>query len=71
MSKEKSLLDLKNFIQIAIIVPDIEAAAKEWSTLLGVPMPEIVVQPKPENPSESLTYRGTPASYELKLASIK
>jgi methylmalonyl-CoA/ethylmalonyl-CoA epimerase len=71
MSKEKSLLDLKNFIQIAIIVPDTEAAAKEWSTLLGVPMPEIAVQPKPENPSESLTYRGTPASYELKLASIK
>ncbi len=36
-------LELDSFIQIAIIVPDIEVAAREWAQLLNVPVPEIRV----------------------------
>lgn len=63
-------IDLNSFIQIAIIVPDIEKAAKEWADILNIPMPEIVIQHRPEKPSQELTYRGKPADYELKLAVI-
>ena len=63
-------LDLKGFIQIAIIVEDIEKARVEWAELLGVPVPEIVDQPKPEGPIPGLTYRGKETSYGLRLASI-
>ncbi len=65
----KNTIDLNNFIQIAIIVEDIEKAAREWAEILGVPVPEIVHQP-PKEPSENLLYRGGPASYDLKLACI-
>ena len=33
-------------------------------------MPEIIIQHRPETPSQELTYRGVPADYELKLAVI-
>lgn len=69
--KMKNNLELKNFAQVAIIVEDIEKAAKEWSEILGVPMPEIIDQPKPEVPQPNLTYRGIPASYALRLAVIE
>lgn len=45
----KNHLELKQFAQIAIIVEDIEKAAREWAEILGVPVPEIIEQPKPEN----------------------
>ena len=63
----KNHLELKQFAQIAIIVEDIEKAAREWAEILGVPVPEIIEQPKPEKPQPNLTYRGVPACYGLRL----
>lgn len=62
-------IDLKGFIQIAIIVEDIESAAAEWANLFNVPVPEIRVDVPKHNPD--LTYRGIPAYYGLKLAVIE
>jgi catechol 2,3-dioxygenase-like lactoylglutathione lyase family enzyme len=56
------------FIQIAIVVSDIEKAASAWADLFGVPKPEIRYDPPRDNPD--LTYRGKPARYGLKLANI-
>ncbi len=66
----KNPLDLSGFIQVAIIVPDIEKAAKEWAEILNVEVPEIMIQAKPEGNNPGLTYRGKETSYGLKLAAI-
>ena len=71
MAVMKNPLDLNGFIQIAIIVEDIDKARKEWAELLNVPVPEIVEQPKPDGPIQGLTYRGKETSYGLKLAVIQ
>jgi len=71
MAAMKNPLDLNGFIQIAIIVEDIDQARKEWAELLNVPVPEIVEQPKPQGAIPGLTYRGKEASYGLKLAVIE
>ena len=63
-------MNLNGFIQIAIIVEDIDRARKEWAELLDVPVPAIVEQPKPQGSIPGLTYRGKEASYGLKLAVI-
>ncbi len=70
MAAMKNPLDLNGFIQIAIIVEDIDQARKEWAELLNVPVPAIVEQPKPQGSIPGLTYRGKEASYGLKLAVI-
>ena len=57
----KTPIDLNGFIQIAIVVKDIEKAAKEWSDLFNVPMPEIQV--KEPGPIPDLSYRGKPGAY--------
>lgn len=62
-------IDFKGFIQIAVIVENIEQAAKEWADLFGVEVPEIRVAPPKDDPD--LTYRGAPAHYGLKLAVIQ
>jgi hypothetical protein len=61
-------IDFNGFIQVAIIVKDIEKAAKEWCELFDAPMPEIQIQEP--GPREGVTYRGKPANYGLKLAVI-
>ena len=43
MSEEKGIINKDQFIQVTIVVDDIQKAAKTWSTLLGVPQPEIWV----------------------------
>ena len=63
-------IDLSGFIQIAIIVEDIEVAAREWSQLLNVPMPEIRVSQTVDTTSPDLLYYGKNYKYGLKLASI-
>lgn len=63
-------LDLNGFIQIAIIVPDIEAAAREWSQILNVPMPEIKVFQTADTASPDIMYYGKNYKFGLKLASI-
>ena len=68
--KMKNPIDLAGFIQIAVIVEDIEKSAKEWAELFDVPVPAILDLPKPEKAGENLTYRGVPASYALRAAVI-
>ncbi len=63
-------VDLSKFIQIAIIVEDIEAAAREWSQILNVPMPEIKVHQTVDTTDPNLMYYGKNYKYGLKLASI-
>ncbi len=63
-------LELDKFIQIAIIVEDIEVAAKEWAQLLNVPVPEIRVHQTVETTDPNLMYYGKNYKYGLKLASI-
>ena len=61
-------ISFEGFIQIAIIVKDIQKAAETWAKMLNVPVPEIRDNPPAQNPD--LTYRGNPAFYGLKLAVI-
>lgn len=64
-------IDLNGFIQIAIVVPDIEAAAREWSQILNVPMPEIFVLQTADTTDPNQKYYGESCHYGLKLAAIK
>ena len=63
-------LELERFIQIAIIVEDIEVAAREWAELLNVPVPEIRVHQTVDTTDRNLMYYGKNYKYGLKLASI-
>ncbi len=56
------------FIQICIIVKDIETAAEKWAQVLGVEKPEI--QKNRLEGGENYTYRGEPVSCELLVANI-
>ena len=59
-------IGLNGFIQIALVVEDIEKAAKAWADLFGVPVPPIRDDKPSHNPN--LTYRGQEAYYGLKFA---
>ena len=61
-------IDMKGFIQIALVVDDIEKAAKKWAELFGVPVPPIRDDKPRHDPN--LTYRGEEAYYGLKFAVI-
>lgn len=61
-------IGLNGFIQIALVVEDIEKAAKAWADLFGVPVPPIRDDKPSRNPN--LTYRGEEAYYGLKFAVI-
>lgn len=58
----------EGFIQINIIVRDIEAAAEKWAQVLGVEKPEI--RPMRLEGGENYTYRGKPVSCEILFAVI-
>ena len=62
-------INLDGLIQIAIVVEDIEKAAKAWSSFFGIPEPEITDAASEGNPD--VTYRGEIASYGLKAANIR
>lgn len=64
----KNPIGLDGFIQVAIIVEDIESAAKEWAELFGVEVPEIRVDKPVLN--KDVSYRGEHACYGLKMAVI-
>jgi catechol 2,3-dioxygenase-like lactoylglutathione lyase family enzyme len=64
----KNNIDFNGFIQVAVIVRDIEKAAKEWADLFGVPVPKI--RESNAGPDNDVTYRGEKANYGLKLANI-
>lgn len=61
-------IPLNGFIQIALVVDDMEKALDSWCTLFGVPRPEIRISAATPNPNE--TYRGQIACYGLKFAVI-
>lgn len=58
----------EGFIQINIIVKDIESAAKDWASLLGIDVPE--VRDSHLEGNENYTYRGKPVSCDLKVCNI-
>lgn len=58
----------KGFIQINIVVRDIELAARKWAELLGVDVPAIRLNHLEGN--EHYTYRGEPVSCDLKVCDI-
>jgi len=62
-------INFDGFIQVCMVVEDIEKAAETWSKLFNVPKPEIMKDPARENPD--LTYRGKPAFYGIKMAVIQ
>ena len=61
-------IPLKGFIQIALVVSDMEKSLDSWCTLFDVPRPEIRVSKPIPNPNE--IYRGEVACYGLKFAVI-
>lgn len=62
-------INLDGFIQIAIVVEDIDKAAKAWANLFNIPVPAIRETPPTNNPQ--LTYRGKPTFYGQKMAVIR
>jgi methylmalonyl-CoA/ethylmalonyl-CoA epimerase len=56
---------LKKVIQVAIVVRDIDASARKWAELLGMPVPEI----KTTRPGHEVKeiYRGKPSEGQVKL----
>ena len=61
-------LNKNGFIQINIIVKDIELAAEKWAQVLGVEKPEIT-ETQLEG-GDHYTYRGEPVSCRLLVANI-
>ena len=59
---------LRGFIQIAVVVDDIDRALDAWCTLFDVHRPDVRVTDSTPNHNE--TYRGATAAYGLKLAVI-
>jgi hypothetical protein len=65
----KTPVDFDGFIQIAIIVRDIEASARAWCDLFNVPMPPIKGSKEPAQ-RPNVTYRGKEANYGLRVCNI-
>jgi methylmalonyl-CoA/ethylmalonyl-CoA epimerase len=62
----KNRVPLTGFIQIAIVVDDMERALDAWCDVLDVERPDVRVTEAAPNPNE--TYRGQVARYGLKFA---
>ena len=62
-------IDFNGFIQIALVVRDVEKAAKEWAELFNVPVPEIKDHSNHNNPN--VTYRGETGDYGMRMAVIR
>ena len=56
----------KGFIQVCIVVEDIEKALDKWTALFDIERPAITVSDAPHN--ADLTYRGQIADYSMKMA---
>lgn len=59
-------VDVKGFIQVCIVVENIDKALDYWTSLFNVKRPEIIVNEPVRN--EDLTYRGKVAEYGIKMA---
>jgi len=64
----KNPIPLTGFIQVAVVVEDIESALDAWCELFDAPRPAVRVTEAEPDPNE--TYRGQVAAYGLKLAVI-
>lgn len=65
----KQHLQKKNYMQICIVVADIEKAAEKWAELLGIEKPEVL--PKRLEGGEHYTYHGQVVSCDLKVCNIE
>jgi len=65
----KNPINFDGFIQICLVVKNIEEAAETWAKLFNVPMPQINNNSPQEDPQ--LTYRGKQAFYGIKMAVIQ
>ena len=63
-------LKKEQFIQVNIIVDDIQRAAKAWAALLNVPEPEIWVNHLQSNGDNPYTYRGQDIPCDLQMCVI-
>lgn len=61
-----AVLQKESICQIALVVRDIETAAKRYAELFGVDVPEIFMIPPPDE--ARTTYRGNPTNTRAKLA---
>lgn len=59
-------VDVKGFIQVCIVVEDIDKALDYWTALFNVKRPEIIINTPSR--SKDLTYRGEIAEYGIKMA---
>lgn len=64
-------VDLNGFIQVAIVVEDIEKAIDSWCDLFDVPRADVFIRNTDAAPNPSEKYRGETANYGLKLAVIE
>ena len=65
----KNNIDFNGFIQIALVVKDVEKSAKEWAEVFNVPVPEIRDHSNHNNPN--VTYRGKIGDYGMRMAVIR
>ena len=70
MSEEKGIINKHQFIQVAIVVDDIQKAAKAWSELLGIQQPEIWMNHMRSNPGYPYTYRGKDIPCDVQMCVI-
>ncbi len=66
----KTPINKDGFIQINIVVKDIEKAAKKWADLLGIPMPEIHKGHLEGSKEYKYEYRGEAISSDLLVCNI-
>ncbi len=66
---DKPTIDLKNLIQIAFVVKDIEKVARNWSEIFGIEMPKIDYISGPEDCQ--IYYRGEKSFTRAKIACIE
>ena len=64
----KNPINFDGFIQVCIVVSDIEKAAETWAKFFNVPVPEITVKPPVVNPN--VTYRGKEGCDGVKITGI-
>ena len=59
-------IDVRGFIQVCIVVEDIEKALDRWTAIFNIERPEIRITEPSRSPD--LTYRGEIAEYGMKMA---
>ncbi|MDR2608325.1 MAG: VOC family protein [Treponema sp.] len=64
----KTPVNSNGFIQVALVVRDVEKAAKEWAELFNIPVPEIQIHDA--GPNTDISYRGKKAAYGMRMAVI-